>query len=921
MSASYGGWPRLPAGKPAGLSIRGEAFAFLRERFTLSSAGSGSLVFVSGSVASGKTQLLNEFLHHAAESGALTLSATGAPDEQEFSTGVIEQLFINSSALPPKVADQVAEILHKVADQVAEIPDPESAVSPIIREIRHILLGLARTQPMVIGVDDLQYADDSSLQLLLQLQRRIRSIQLLIVVTQWDRPSLTDRELHTYFTRLPHDHLKLHPLTEKTIEHLATETIGIPAPAELPSQLLELSAGNPMLVNALIEDYRSTGHTGKAVAGPGFSQAVLSFLHRRESALREVAAALAMLGDRGTPETLARIAGVSAGVAEEMIAILDGVGLLTKGRFRHANAEAAALESLSATARAQLHVRVAELKYRQAAPAGEVAAHLVAAGQTAPDWSVGVLRKAAEHAMLGDDLELAAQCLELALSAATSVGDRRTILTNLARISWRANPSATASHLACLDQLATAAPSGQAEALVLARHALWNGDQSAFLSALGSLTGSPDLLDPRTAAVLTLAAQWHFGPVGSGDDDGGEGPARNPDPWHQTAATLADVWSVSRNEHTTASAERILRNCPLDDTTLEALTTAILALANDDKGERAEHWCATLSEQAARRGAVTWQALIEGVWAGLILRRGDIENAAALARSALNLIGNQSWGVSISYPLTALVLAETAAGTFDAATKTLRHPVPEAMFQTVGGLRYLRARGRYHLATDRLLAAISDFMECRRLMDKQNIDLPALVPWRSDLAEVYLRFGNVIVARELAKQQIERSSENDTYARGSAWRILATISTAPERPALLAQSADYLRRSGDRLEAGRALKMPGQTHQVPRWSESTPAARIPQQRNWRASSPDPLTLPAVIAGDGLLDLDDPLESMALSEAELRVAQLAALGQTNRQIGGSLFITVSTVEQHLTRVYRKLGIRGRSELPSQLIVSA
>ena len=54
----------------------------------------------------------------------------------------------------------------------------------------------------------------------------------------------------------------------------------------------------------------------------------------------------------------------------------------------------------------------------------------------------------------------------------------------------------------------------------------------------------------------------------------------------------------------------------------------------------------------------------------------------------------------------------------------------------------------------------------------------------------------------------------------------------------------------------------------------------------------------------------------LSEAERRVAKLAALGHTNREISQTLYITVSTVEQHLTRVYRKLGITRRTDLPAE-----
>lgn len=61
--------------------------------------------------------------------------------------------------------------------------------------------------------------------------------------------------------------------------------------------------------------------------------------------------------------------------------------------------------------------------------------------------------------------------------------------------------------------------------------------------------------------------------------------------------------------------------------------------------------------------------------------------------------------------------------------------------------------------------------------------------------------------------------------------------------------------------------------------------------------------------------------MDLSDAERRVASLAARGCTNREISRKLFVTVSTVEQHLTRVYRKLRINSRSDLPTSLLSCA
>ncbi|MFD8315778.1 helix-turn-helix domain-containing protein [Kitasatospora purpeofusca] len=61
--------------------------------------------------------------------------------------------------------------------------------------------------------------------------------------------------------------------------------------------------------------------------------------------------------------------------------------------------------------------------------------------------------------------------------------------------------------------------------------------------------------------------------------------------------------------------------------------------------------------------------------------------------------------------------------------------------------------------------------------------------------------------------------------------------------------------------------------------------------------------------------------VGLSRAELRVAELAARGRTNRQIAHELFLTVSTVEQHLTSSYRKLGVKRRADLPVYLLPDA
>jgi DNA-binding CsgD family transcriptional regulator len=61
----------------------------------------------------------------------------------------------------------------------------------------------------------------------------------------------------------------------------------------------------------------------------------------------------------------------------------------------------------------------------------------------------------------------------------------------------------------------------------------------------------------------------------------------------------------------------------------------------------------------------------------------------------------------------------------------------------------------------------------------------------------------------------------------------------------------------------------------------------------------------------------PLDASGITAAEARVAELVAAGRTNREVAGELFMSPKTVEAHLSRIYRKLGVRSRAELAHKL----
>ncbi|QYN22250.1 LuxR C-terminal-related transcriptional regulator [Amycolatopsis sp. DSM 110486] len=847
-----------------------EAVGFLEGLLIECDAGAGETVLVGGGPASGKTQVLNQVVARAKELGILTLTATGAADEREVDGGVIDQL-LAGPALPKAVAQQQDKIT----------------------ELCGALHSVARERPVLVAVDDLHHVDETSARLLLRLQRRTRSAALLLVLTQ---PDTWYADGGLEFASQPHRHVQLTPLSIAAIAELVAEG-GPRAYDGLPEQIHELSAGNPLLVTALVDAFRSSTDSGSA-----YSEAVQRLLHRYGSPMREVATAIAVLDTDVTTEAVATVAGVDPLDAETSAGLLAESGLVAGVRFRQQPAAAAVVGGLRGSEKVRLHARAAEVKHARGLPAADVARHLVAADEAKPEWALPVLVEAAEQVMLGDDVEFATRCLKLAASVTTAAWEQQTISQLLAKITWRVNPAAAAPHLASLRAAGDALD--LSDRIALARQSLWFGERDTFEGAFAALDADVEPLDPRTAAELTLAGHWHYGvaPAAPSADD----------PWLHTANTLASVWHTGATEATSACAEQILQNCRLSDTSLEALGTAIVALAYADKADRAEGWCTSLSEEAEYRGAVTWKAMLDALGASLVLRRGDVAAATDRANRALALLDAPNWGVAISYPLATLLSAHTAAGAFKAAAAVLRQPLPEAVFATLGGVRYLRARGQFHLATNRGLAAVSDFQQCQRILREQELDLPTVVPWRTDLAEANLKLGNPTLAVELAKQQLASAAPTDAYSRGSALRVLAFAGDSAGRAGLLNRAAEAFKASGDRLELARTTRALNQLGQrAERSAGLVKPVHVPRQAT-RAATSRPMP-PRPVAPRTEVT---PAQT-TLSEAELRVAELAAHGRTNRQIAETLYITVSTVEQHLTRVYRKLGVAGRAALAGEL----
>jgi DNA-binding CsgD family transcriptional regulator len=248
------------------------------------------------------------------------------------------------------------------------------------------------------------------------------------------------------------------------------------------------------------------------------------------------------------------------------------------------------------------------------------------------------------------------------------------------------------------------------------------------------------------------------------------------------------------------------------------------------------------------------------------------------------------------------------------------------MLQSRHGLHYLQARGRYRMSTGHVEGALEDFRTCGALMNEWDLDVPGLIPWRCDAAEALLHLGERNEAQRLADEQLARCGPSGSRARGVALRLRASAGDPRQRPALLRKSADILQDKGDWYELARTLT---DLTRAFRDLRGLQLARQTGRRAWMyAQLCQAKPLMQVLGsefgyhgngsgpGEAALDRQDA----SLSSAEQRVASLAAHGYTNREIATRLYVTVSTVEQHLTRVYRKLEISSRADLPSTMEVS-
>ena len=325
---------------------------------------------------------------------------------------------------------------------------------------------------------------------------------------------------------------------------------------------------------------------------------------------------------------------------------------------------------------------------------------------------------------------------------------------------------------------------------------------------------------------------------------------------------------------------------------------------------------------ARSRASIPAQAFAISFRGWFSFRRGAVPAAEADARTALDLLTTYDIRLGMRYALALLIQSLVAANEVDTAAQELRSSglgddVPAGMANNA----LLEARAVLRLAQGDARQAADDFVAFGGYDERTGGANPLASRWRSHAALALLAAGDNEQAVRMAAEDLERATRwGSDSGLGVALRASALVEGGDAAVDGLQASVDALERSPAQLEHARSLTELGAAmRRANRRADARQALQrgLELARQCGASAlAEQARAELRIAGGRTAD-PDATGLAQLTASERRVAELAAEGYSNPEIAQALFVTRKTVETHLGRVYRKLGISGRVRLANAL----
>jgi len=880
--------------------------------------GRGSTVLLAGPAGIGKTAIVRRSLATWAGRGEV-LRASGDPGERLLAWGLLDQLTRQAGL------DKLADVLGNGE------ADPLSAGAALLASLRQ----LASARPVVVVIDDAQWGDTPSLLALTFVARRLTADRILsiIVVRSEDEPALPSG-----LSRLVADRgtrLELAGLDPPGVASLA-EQCGAGRLANVAAQRLrDHTDGVPLHVLELLHDLppevlRAPG--AELPAPRSLATLVLSRLAACPAETEQFVVAVAVLGRDCPVADAAAVADLRDPLpalqeaARQRLLIEYDTASGRRCAFPHALIRTAVYRDIGVDRRARLHERAAELSAGPAALAHRVAgchgsdAVLAAdlAAQAGADRATGSLASAADHLVMAARVEPLAARRDMHLLDAISMmidqGDaagalsygpqvesmprsakRDFLLARLALLSGRCELAET--------WLSGAWPTAAADAEELREHAATAACELAMALIGMHRLDAAAAWGSRAASAATTELTW-------------------------ACSCAIEAGSLAAAGQGSEACELIhgamSRASPGPGRTLLQMFLGMTVIRLDEPDAAAGH-IETATSTTGPEALPTAHVLDAQL--GLVMadyRRGRWDRAAPEAERLVTIASDlgQHWQLTRAH-FTAIHLS-AGRGEWDLADSHAAAAAELAGKQAGAGLiEATDALAALAVARDdpeEVLQVCADAMADREMLSRLE---PARLSFWPAYAEALARTGQFAEA-DAALRQYESAghARNRRSALAAASRARGVLDLAVGRHEdALAHFAAGIRHLDGlslpldeavlRLEFGRLLRHLGQRRSAVR---ELGKARVLLTR--LGATPF-LRRCDTELGAGLITEPDASSGLPLTARQLAVARAVAKGKTNRQVASELYVSVKTVEFHLSQILARLSVDSRTQIAEAL----
>jgi DNA-binding CsgD family transcriptional regulator len=897
-------------------------------------------IIVEGGAGFGKTTLVGAARQIAKQSGWAVLYAR--PNDTVASLlGLAVRLLDSHAFEPPAVA-------------------PNEEPAEMIERLDRLVTQLALDTGVVVAVDDAHFLGDEATEWLQELGRRPAHRRTQVIVSLAERiPQSPLRPIERILSEPDARVMSLKALSIKATGELIAEHLSAIV-GQLPEESFirachETCKGVPFLAAALLQKLMIV-HASPTLNGvkyvetatsPAVARSVLFRLsgasldsrlafdaivvantvaHTRLATSNDEAAVIPvdieMVGEM-TKLSATRLRAALKPLMEGGLVALDGLDLTLVPLVCRTS-----YEEIEPRRRSKLHLRAAGcLRERHADPI-HLAQHLLAVEPGRRDWVAEDMARAGRAALQRGSSEQAVTYLRRSLAESTPLDDPELWL-DLARAEIAIDQRAAVEHLVHAVEARVDSAIVAEVAVVLSRSVddldaksrlapILNDVAAALPSSNGykmELYIASVLLHASPGALVVvdqlrpLFAMTHPRSQAERKASALLAIADTVSPRKRSSAVIADSLRQAIDEEHLWSGDRV--DC-------ELWAMALLAFARAGELEEA-HLMARRAYSESRSFKLKHAELDFLLTLAISLAmQGRLREAEVHARDTLLLSEGRAWDRR-PQAIACLVSVLLDQGRYGEADDLVaQFAGTELIAAPFEGLTLLEQRGRLRGCQGRMSEAISDVLTAGRRAEQLGVDSPVVTTWRSEAALLLSKEGRTTEAEHLARENLALARAHGAdWVVGSALRVLALVGSSNERVERLEKAVQLLEQSAAQLQLamsvndlGWALRASGSStvkvrtvlrraaDLAVRLGASPLAARSAAELRRSGARPRRLAL----WGPG-----------ALTPGERRVVELAANGLTNAEIAGELYLSEKTVEGHLARAYRKLGIQSRREL--------